>query len=326
MAELIFPLDDSPIPDSPTWSKFFTKLRETGVIPGAGYLKVSPGVGLSVSVAPGVALVKGVYYELTTTTSLGLQTPDATNPRIDLVVVRIDFINGKASSGITVLTGTPAATPTPPTPQQAEGTLWELPLAEVYVAPSATGISASNITDRRTFAPAPRPVLLVDDTLTANTNLWTINIPYADEFPVLRMLIEAHGTRTADVKDAVDAYPNGSSSTNDVFSAILNDGAYGTQSGKWRIGTIATDGIADSRGPQAYGIISVSIYHGAISFPVMFAKNLRNTPGIKGNWISWGRFAQAGAIISSLNLQPLNASFKSGSRVRVWGLTEVAAW
>ncbi len=198
-----------------------------------------------------------------------------------------------------------------------DGTLWSLGTA---TPPTANLHLPSQVSLK------PAQSLLVNDTLDVDTGTWVINIPNADKYPVLHILIIAHGTRTADAKDAIDAFPNGDTSTSNVFSAILHEGSYLTYTGKWLLGTIATDGIADSRGPQAFGIISARIFHNHTTFPVMFAKNVRNTPGAGGNLISWGRYAQPSAIISSITLQPLNALFKAGSQVLVYGLREVTAW
>ena len=84
------------------------------------------------------------------TTILTITTADATNPRIDRVVVTI---NDAAYSGstnnvvFTVIAGTPAASPTAPaTPSNS------ISLATIAVAANATSISSGNITDTRATA------------------------------------------------------------------------------------------------------------------------------------------------------------------------------
>jgi len=50
-----------------------------------------------------------------------------------------------------VLTGTPAASPTPPNVTQSS-TIWEISLAQVYVGAAVSTIAAGNITDERIWA------------------------------------------------------------------------------------------------------------------------------------------------------------------------------
>lgn len=140
-----------------------------GVAPttGAGAHGVA-GVGLavtqngtpnmSVNVAGGHAVVRGteaaaqgcyaVYNDATT--NLVIAAADPTNPRRDLIVVRVRdaFYSGAATdAALVVVTGTPAASPADPTPPANS-----LVLARVTVAAAATSIVNANITDLRTYA------------------------------------------------------------------------------------------------------------------------------------------------------------------------------
>ncbi len=223
MAEILFPLDDSPIPDSATWAKIASLWRGDGVIKGlGGELAVSPGTGLSVDVASGVAMVQGVWYENTATKNLALSPADPSNPRIDLVVVRVDFVNGSAQSGLAVLEGTPAASPVAPTPTQNAGVLWEIPIAEVYIAAGAT--SVSTITDRRIFADPGRADIIADITLATDVSSVNISVP-DDEYSAFIIYASAQGNYTSN-RDGIQISLNGNSSAvNAMYVDVLTSGS-----------------------------------------------------------------------------------------------------
>lgn len=128
----------------------------TGII-SSGSLAVTQNspTGLSVLVASGWAAIVGteqanmgtyVTYNDATVT-LGITTPDPTNPRIDRVVatVRDAYYSGAFNDVILqVVAGTPAGSPVAPaTPANS------ISLATVAVAAGATVITNANITDTR---------------------------------------------------------------------------------------------------------------------------------------------------------------------------------
>lgn len=84
------------------------------------------------------------------------------NPRIDRVVVRFDWTLNTAA--ITLLVGTPAASPVPPSVANSPGVVWDLQLAQVAVAAGFVTITAGNVTDERANA-VPR----VHDLLSTHT-------------------------------------------------------------------------------------------------------------------------------------------------------------
>jgi hypothetical protein len=87
----------------------------------------------------------------TTSSTTALSTADPTNPRRDLVVVRIRdaaYFGATNSWDLFVITGTPAASPVDPT-IPSDGSY--LLLARVAVAAGATSITNANITDLRAF-------------------------------------------------------------------------------------------------------------------------------------------------------------------------------
>lgn len=83
-------------------------------------------------------------FSLTSLTSNGTG-----NSRKDLIVARLDRDAGYTVT-VTAIAGTPSGTPVAPSPVQQVGTtgVWDLPLAEVTVAPGATGLAAGTVVNR----------------------------------------------------------------------------------------------------------------------------------------------------------------------------------
>lgn len=169
-----------------------------GVIYGYGdELKVTPGSGMAVTVGTGAAFVQGRMLEVyDQAETLPIATADATNPRIDRVVIRVDLSTAQRKAYLAVKVGTPAATPAAPLLQQ-DATIWEMSLAQVRVAAGATGIVAGDITDEREF------------TSTAATTLYTPGVAGFDVATVQAGLDVLAGSRIVDHNlDVVDP-PNG---------------------------------------------------------------------------------------------------------------------
>ena len=153
MAESFFPFDagaGATVLET-QWQKMARRWLSTGVL--EGYLNqlavTADGSALSVSVATGGAWVEGFYFDSDTAKALTIATANATNPRIDRVVVRLDRTANTITTA--VLTGTAAASPVPPTLTQTD-TLYELLLANVTVPAAAGVIVAGNVSDQRSFA------------------------------------------------------------------------------------------------------------------------------------------------------------------------------
>lgn len=169
-----------------------------GVIYGYGdELKVTPGSGMAVKVGTGAAFVQGRMLEVyDQAETLPIATADATNPRIDRVVVRVDLSTAQRKAYLAVKTGTAAATPVAPLLQQ-DSTIWEMSLAQVRVPAGATGVVAGNITDEREF------------TSTAATTLYTPGVAGFDVATVQAGLDVLAGGRIVDHNLDVAAPPNG---------------------------------------------------------------------------------------------------------------------
>lgn len=93
---------------------------------------------------------QGSYYTVNDgTVNLAIAAANPTNPRIDLVVASVQDSYYSGSTNTTVLqvvTGTPASSPSPPTPPSNT-----VVLAQIAVAANATQITSGNITDERPF-------------------------------------------------------------------------------------------------------------------------------------------------------------------------------
>lgn len=137
-------------------------ISTTGIL-GSGSLAVTANgsPNMSVNVAAGWAAIVGttttnmgvyqVYNDATT--NLTITAANASNPRIDLVVVTVNdaYYSGLLNDcTFTVVAGTPAVSPTvPSTPANS------IVLAQVAVAAAATTITSGNITDRRVAVTSP---------------------------------------------------------------------------------------------------------------------------------------------------------------------------
>jgi hypothetical protein len=151
-----FPFEsgDGAFITEPRWKLMFTWMRTVGVLtteetlPPDDELFVGPTTpGLSVEVFPGEAFIQGMFWSHTDDpAALAITENDSGDPRIDLVVLRTDFVNDIIE--YVVIEGTPDPSPVAPDPVQND-TVWDLPLATVDVADGATEITSMDITDER---------------------------------------------------------------------------------------------------------------------------------------------------------------------------------
>lgn len=102
--------------------------------------------GMQVKVRDGRAVIRGVFIEVPSQQTLPISGANASLPRKDLVVLRVDYVQNRVD--LDVKTGTAAASPAVPTLTQS-GTIWETGLAEVLIDAAAVTIAAGKITDRR---------------------------------------------------------------------------------------------------------------------------------------------------------------------------------
>lgn len=150
MTQTSYPFDNQDTTEA-QYSQLFRRLQSSGVagVPGSTDLKVSAdSSGMNVKVAVGFAIVRGHAFK--SDADVTLTVPAAsTNPRRDLVVLRLD--PSANSIVLAVKSGTAAASPSDPSLTQTETDIYELALARVDVTANAVTISASNVTDRRSY-------------------------------------------------------------------------------------------------------------------------------------------------------------------------------
>jgi len=126
------------------------RLLRNGVIRDVGnMLAVTAGAGVSVNVDTGEYMTQGYWYRNDASKNVALATPDATYPRIDRIVVKLNLSSDGRTVTVVNKTGVPAASPAPPSLQQ-DGTIWEESLAQVLV-PAGSGTPLT-ITDERGWA------------------------------------------------------------------------------------------------------------------------------------------------------------------------------
>ena len=99
---------------------------------------------MGVKVDIGKAYIQGYYYSNTSALNVTLSASDITNPRIDLIILRLDVLATRLIT-VQVLTGTPAPAPVVPTLTQ-NSSIYEIALAQVLVPANSTSVVNANIT------------------------------------------------------------------------------------------------------------------------------------------------------------------------------------
>lgn len=131
-----------------TFNKYFEGLiSPNGVFENVrGGFIVSAGPGLSVNVASGKAIVNSRWVDNDTTENIVLDTAHSVLSRYDMISLYWNETN--RSIELRKTTGTPASTPSKPTPIRKTNE-WEIAIAYVLVKPNATSINIGNISDCR---------------------------------------------------------------------------------------------------------------------------------------------------------------------------------
>ena len=136
------------------WSLFTTKNDVQGVIAGhTNALLVSNPAGNTIRVASGMALVDGKVYSNSTNIDTSLVTPSLGNSRYDLVVLQKDWT--LQTVRMVIVTGIENVSPGAPGVTQSNGSIWEIPLALVFIDDAA----AITLTDLREYAHFSTPLV-----------------------------------------------------------------------------------------------------------------------------------------------------------------------
>lgn len=104
---------------------------------------------LGVYIATGYAAIRGHWFKNDATDSVTLAAADATNPRLDWIVLELD--RTAKTVAFNKVTGTPAASPVAPALTRTSQT-WQFPLAQVRVEAATALIAADKVTDSRLWA------------------------------------------------------------------------------------------------------------------------------------------------------------------------------
>lgn len=106
------------------------------------------GGSATVQVKPGNCLINGATGFIDEAASLDLTAGDASLPRIDTVVARLNDNSNYRNIYLDIVIGTPGSNPQAPALTQTDS-IWEIGLANLYRTPNSTVITSSDITDTR---------------------------------------------------------------------------------------------------------------------------------------------------------------------------------
>jgi len=130
-----------------SFAEYFASFIANGVFPNpSNNLQVFAYDGFQLRVSPGKAWINGYFYVNDDDLYITLDLPDAVLSRIDAVVLRYSLADRNIK--VAVKKGAFSSSPTPPTLQR-DASIYELCLAQVYVAAGATSITQADITDTR---------------------------------------------------------------------------------------------------------------------------------------------------------------------------------
>lgn len=135
------------------FARFLNELIGTGYVPGEGGELIveaeNPQI-MKVHIKPGRAYINGYYVNISddpVRTTLTIDAADATNPRIDRIVLRLSPATDRTITA-EVLKGTAAADPQPPALTRTSQ-IYEISLAQVRVGAGVTSIGAAAITNEK---------------------------------------------------------------------------------------------------------------------------------------------------------------------------------
>ncbi len=184
-------------------------------------LAVTGGADMTPAIAKGAVLSNGTMFAVAAA-DVTITTADATNPRIDLIVVN-------SSGALAVRAGTAAASPKPPVRTANDVVLWA-----VYVPANDTAIATSQCTDMRVFRTQGPIRIAKTTTNTAFSNSTSVQEYFVVTIPnglflsgrVLRC--RAYGTCTNNSGSTMTLTPSiqygGSSIWADASASALQNG------------------------------------------------------------------------------------------------------
>jgi len=197
------------------------------------------GSGMNVKVNAGQAMIRGHYFLSDAVATLTIAAANATNPRIDSVVLNLDPSTNAAV--LAVVTGTAAASPVAPTLTQTDAGVYQLLLGNVAVAAAASSISSGNVTDLRSFIgglTASGAATLTNKTLVSPQEVTTVSATAAT------------GTVNYDVATQADLYYTTNASAN--FTLNFRGNSTTTLNSLLPVGQSTTVVFRNTNGATAY--------------------------------------------------------------------------
>lgn len=129
------------------FTNYFTDFYTNGIkADSAENLQVVANTNMALEVKAGTAYIDGHFFKTKASKTITLPESDVQYSRIDVVVVRCDYINKRVK--LDVIKGTAAENPTIPELQRING-IYDLGLAAVTVNPNTMSVSQENIKDLR---------------------------------------------------------------------------------------------------------------------------------------------------------------------------------
>ena len=129
--------------------KLIKSLFSDGVLPNPSTnMQVQAGEGMTVIVNSGFAICNGCMKLEEKARTLVVQASSTSLDRIDTVILRLNNNEDVRSLDFYVLQGTPATNPVRPSLTQND-TIWEIGLADVFIASNTSVITNQRITDTR---------------------------------------------------------------------------------------------------------------------------------------------------------------------------------
>lgn len=206
LANAYAPFDSGPGSNvtADTWRKMMRFVAGSGVFRQvlAGLQPYADSTGLQVKVKTGEAWVRGHWGEWTIEAVLPIAENTSGFTRLDLVIVRADFVNKRLE--LAVLTGVPSATPVPP-PVTENTSIWECQLGIVTVPTGDLSIDPGQVVSARKFSgskPIVHPLRAVSLTTAipsgADGDLVAINFTtHSDCFPAVTVMVHAQADNGA---------------------------------------------------------------------------------------------------------------------------------
>lgn len=165
------------------FTEYFTDFYANGIhAEDTSYFQVLENSGMTLTVKRGTAYIGGHFFKPPTDLTVTLEESDVEYPRIDLVVIRCDYINENVR--LEVITGEPNAVPTIPEMERNAGA-YDLGLASITVNPNVSEVTQIDIKDLR-FDTAYCGVVVGKINTIDTTNLFA---QYNAEWDLLRAAI-----------------------------------------------------------------------------------------------------------------------------------------